>query len=546
MKLQIFKKKYVVGLDIGSSSIKVVQCIKKENRLQFIKADFRKIQTDDDLLLRDKEIVSALKSLLIGINIRESHFIISINCPKTAIRKVTVPIMPKNELTDGIRLAAQSYFPFPIENALLDYEIVNEFVEGEVKKYQVLVAVSPRNTIDRYLSILRKVGVEPHSIIPVPYALQKLAEATSTATDQAKCLVDIGEQFTEAVIYPGTGEVSAQPEKDALSGNKKSLLLFRKILIAGNNFTKALTMALISEKGKVELSYDEAEKLKQEVGLPPENEQRIIDGKISTVQILSMVRQPLKSLADEIGRCFDYYSRETGGEKVALLELLGGGAYLKGLNRFLSEELGINVRVGDPLEGQKIDFDKVGSSLKENSSQFAVAIGLTLTEDEGINLLPIEIKEKIKRTFKRSIIELISVGAICIIIFVLIGMFIHLENVRNRIEVANRELSSLQHQLKKIEMQNLINKILVDKPYWGDVAKELSNIVPDHIYLTRLSMANKMLRMEGVIMAEEKEKIISDFVSVLENGIFNNVKLVSIQEMKNRNKDEFELTCFID
>jgi len=539
----MFKKKYVVGLDIGSSSTKLVQCIKKEDRLQFIKDDFLKIQTDDDVLLRDKEIVSALKGLLIGIDIKESYFIISINCPKTAIRKVTVPIMPKNELSDGIRLAAQSYFPFPIESASLDFEIVNEFVEGEVKKYQVLVAVSPRNTIDRYLSILRKVGVEPNSIIPVPYALQKLAEATSSATDQVKCLVDIGEQFTEAVIYPGPGQVSA---KAALGGSNKSLLLYRKILIAGNNFTKALTMALISEKGKVELSYDEAEKLKQEVGLPPENEPQLIDGKISTVQILSMIRQPLKSLADEIGRYFDYYSRETGGERVALLEILGGGAYFKGLNRFLAEELGINVRVGDPLEGRKIDFDKVGSTLKENSSQFAVAIGLTLTEGEGINLLPIEIKEKIKIAFKRSIIELISVGTICIIIFMLIGMFINLKIVRDRIEVANSELSSLQHQLKKIEMQNLINKILVDKPYWGDVTKELSNIVPNHIYLTRLSMKKKVLRMEGIILSKEKEKIISDFVSVLENGIFNNVKLVTIHEMKNRNEDEFELTCFVD
>jgi len=122
---QIFKKDFVVGLDIGAGSIKIAQFIKKEDGLHLIKANLKEIKRFEDSALREQEIVSALKDLSGEIDIKKSKVIAVINCSKTALKIATAPYMPKAELRDGINLEAKNYFPFPIDNSLLDYEILS-------------------------------------------------------------------------------------------------------------------------------------------------------------------------------------------------------------------------------------------------------------------------------------------------------------------------------------------------------------------------------------------------------------------------------------
>jgi Tfp pilus assembly PilM family ATPase len=95
---------------------------------------------------------------------------------------------------------------------------------------------------------------------------------------------------------------------------------------------------LVSDKGKIKLSLEEAERIKREVGIPPEGESKMIDDKILTTQLLSMIRSPLEQLVNEIDRCFDYYREESGGGKIDSLMLFGGGALLKGLQQFLVQK----------------------------------------------------------------------------------------------------------------------------------------------------------------------------------------------------------------
>ncbi|MDP8230465.1 MAG: hypothetical protein P9L93_05115, partial [Candidatus Gorgyraea atricola] len=77
----MFKKDYIVGLDIGSSSIKLVQFLKKEDGLHLVKAGLEEIAGND----KEESILAALKKLLRGVSIKKSKFILSINCPKTTI-----------------------------------------------------------------------------------------------------------------------------------------------------------------------------------------------------------------------------------------------------------------------------------------------------------------------------------------------------------------------------------------------------------------------------------------------------------------------------
>jgi len=537
----IFKKDFIVGLDIGASSIKFVQFKKREDGLHLMKADLREIKHIETDVLFGKEIAPLLKNLFKGIDARKSKVIVCINCAKTAIKSVTVPYMPRGELSEGIRLEAKNYFSFPIEDALIDFEIVGEVMEKGIRKYQVLIATSPKKTVNEHLSLLEKIGIRPASFIPPAYALQKLVEAFLSKEDKIQCFVDIGSRYTELAIFSAEGARLPDGQGSASGGKGKNLIFSRKIPVAGSNFTKVMTDALVSDRGRTELSFDEAEKIKQNIGIPSEDETRVIDEKISTTQIFAMLRTPLEQLVGEIDRCFDYYREEISGGKVDSLVLLGQGAFLKGLAGFLSKELGIEVRLGIPFEALKLKSGTM-SFKAEDSPRLALAIGAGLSEGKGINLLPPEIKEERKRTFKRTTFEAVTIGAILILAFIYIGMKIQLNNFQKRISVARMEYSSLKPQLSQVEAQSL----LTDEPYWEDIFKELSIIIPADIYLTEFSMQNKTIIMKGVVVSREREESLSNFILALGKGLFKNVKLVTTKEIREKSANEFELICGID
>ena len=525
----IFKKDHIIGLDIGTSSIKIAQFAKKEDGLHLIKAELKEIKPTGDATLYEKEVTSSLKMLFKGINLEKSKVIAHINCPMTTIKVVRAPYMPKAELHDGIKLEVKNYFPFPIDNSSLDYEILGDVVEKGVRKYEVAVAVSPTTTVNKFLSLLDKAGIKPASFVPCAYALQKIAyHLPKTNENSATCLVDIGELHTELAILRG-----------------KSLMFSRKIPVSGNDFTKSMTEALVSDRGKTELSMIEAEKIKREVGIPVDAEVKIIDDKISTAQISSMLRAPLEQLASEIERCFDYYREETGGGKIDALILFGGGASLTGLIKFLSEELGIEVKLGDPAEGLKMEKAAIPERAK-TSHRLNLAMGAALGQAKGINLLPEKIKGATKTVVTRGSIEVIATAIVLISVLLYIGMGIKVNNFEKRITAAHLELSSLQHAFKKAEAHHAANMVLVDEPHWEDTFKELSNLIPADIYVANISMENDVITMKGIVAARDGEHILSEFILTLEKGIFKNVKLVRTKELIDKSGNEFELKCWVD
>jgi type IV pilus assembly protein PilM len=526
--LDKFKKGYVVGLDLGSSAVKMAQFAEKEGGFYLVRADLREFKPSEGAALNEEAVVSALGSLLKGIDVKRSRIIANINCPQTAIKKVLAPYMPKAELKEGLELEAKNYFPFPVDESSLDFEILGDVVEKGVRKYEVLVAVSPKKTVDRYMSLLEKAGLRPDSIIPSSYALQKVAGYSHYGEDKTRCFIDIGAFYTELVIL-----------------NEKRPVLFRKIPIAGMDFTRTMTGTLLSDRGRTQLSIEEAERIKREVGRPAATDSTLIDGKISAAQILSMLRPTAEQLASEIERCFDYYREESGGGKIDCITLFGGGSAPGRLIGYLSDNLGTEVKLGDAIEGLTVEREAVPGREKLGY-RLDLAVGAALSQAKGINLLPAEVKEKTKRVFKRGTIEGIATAVILILALVYIGMGIQLGNYQKRVAVAGLELSGLQNQLKKVEAQVIINKMLMDEPQWEEIFKELSNIIPDKIHIANIKMENNIITMKGVAAPPEGNQVLAAFMLTLENGLFDNVRLVESKKLGAAGGVEFELKCWVD
>jgi type IV pilus assembly protein PilM len=523
----LFKKDRVMGLDVGSSAVKMVLFKEAEDGLRLVKAEIKELGAYSDDASFEREAVSALRYLLRGIDTKKARVIASINCPSTAIKKIVAPYMPKAELTQGIALEAKNYFPFPIDDSMLDFEILGDIVDKGIRKYDLLVAVCPINTVRKNLSVLAKAGVRPSSFVTSSYALGKVAEYAGKEED-LKCFVDIGSSHTEFIIY-----------------RDKTIVFTRKIPICGDDFTKSMTGALVSDRGRTQLTFAEAEKIKKEVGIPADNDTRLIDDKIPAIQILSMLRSPAENLANEISRCLDYYREESKGARVDKIVLFGGGASLTGLTKFVSDSLGMPVRIGDPLEALRIEKD-AGKDRERTAHRIELAIGAGFSDPKGINLLPPEIKNEIQRTVKRGTLEVVITAAVIVSALLLIGMNIKVDNFNKRIQTAQLELSSLGPQIKEAQARQVADMVLMNEPYWEDVFKELGSLIPVEIKIDNLKVENRIIDIKGVVASADGQQILGSFILSLEAGLFNNVKLIESKNLADGSGVEFEIKCWID
>jgi type IV pilus assembly protein PilM len=525
--MDLATRECVVGLDIGSSAVKMAQFSLEGGKLSLVRADLIELAAPADETLREKELVSAIRAITRGVDPRRCKVIAAINCPRTAVKKVTAPYMPRGELRQAVQLQAKAYFPFSVDDSVLDFEVLGDVVDKGVRKYRLVVGACPATTVNSSILILAKAGIKPSSLIPTSYALQKAVEASGGNDDAARCFIDIGQSHTELIISKDTQPVFS-----------------RKIPLAGEDFTRAMTDTLVSDSGRTQLSMAQAEKIKREAGIPAENESKIINGLVSSAQILSMLRMPLDQFAGEISRSLDYYREETDGGTVESVTIFGGGASLSGLTKYLTETLGVEVKLGDPLKSLSAQKGAISETALAAPHRMELAIGAALTEAKGLNLLPSEIKDATKRTVARGTVEAAVTAIVLTAALLYIGMGIKISNFETRIAVAKQELSALAPQIKRAEAVVLANKVLADEPQWEDVLKELSNLIPDYIHIEEIKMENRIITIQGVASSNDAEQAIANFVLTLENGLFANVKLVSTRDLEQG--AEFELKCWVD
>lgn len=511
--------KSVIGVDIGTGSVKLVQLAHVQGRWTLVKAvcaDIEQLREGHD---QNQITLTALQEAFKGIELKDVRVNCVVNSLQTYVRPMVIPPMPRQELVEAVKWEIKNYVPFPIEEAVLDFEVLGEIVEKGARKLNVVVAVSLRKTISDILAVFFSEGLKVAALIPAPIALQNFIARSSLGADAGKALafLELGAGITELNIY-----------KDG------RLQFSRKLPVAGCDITKALTETLSSEKGQTALSLDEAEKVKKEYGLPSADGAPWVEDKISAQQILSLIRPCVEQLAVEMGRSFDYYREESHGGRIERIVLGGGGARLKGLKEFLNAELGAEVGAADELE---ITFPMTPES-KEHAGphiyRWNLAFGAAFAglQGKGVNLLPPEIKEEGRRFIERISLSAVITAVVTTLFLVYLGGHMHLAMLQRKIEILQTEHGRLLPSLKGFEEKALIGNIVGNKPHWEDVLKEISNIIPSHMYLTEIRQENDIVYLSGAIIkstpqGQTDEVLLSDFMLTLEKGILRNVTLVS-------------------
>lgn len=343
------KKKSVAGLDVGSSSVKVVELEGKMNSLNLVSLGFENLPDNtivDGQIMELNTVSDVIQNVCNDHQIKSGQVVTGVSGHSVIVKNIVLPPMSRDELEESIDWHAEEHIPYDLADVSLDYHITSENAEAT----SVLIAACKRERIDNLKQVIQFAGKQPVVIDVDTFALQNCYEVNYQPNDaDVVTLLNIGASTMNVNI---------------VQGNRS--LFTRDITVGGSQFTDVLQRSL-------GLSYQQAEAVKR--GVPDAAEG------VEEKAIEPLMDNVMEMVAMEIQKTFDFYraTSEDGGVPVQKILISGGGSKLAGLPDELSTRLELPVEVLDPFRQIKVDARKFDPDyLSEIMPEMAVAVGLAL------------------------------------------------------------------------------------------------------------------------------------------------------------------------
>jgi type IV pilus assembly protein PilM len=342
------KKKNVAGLDIGSSSIKIVELEGKLNSLSLTSLGFENLPGDtivDGQIMEMNAVSEVIQNICRNHQITSSKFVTGVSGHSVIIKNIVLPPMSQEELDESIDWHAEEHIPFDLSEVTLDYHITNQNAE----EMSVLIAACKRERIDNVKQAIQMAGKDPIVIDVDTFALQNCYELNyQPSPDDTVALLNIGAATMNINLVHGVTSIFT-----------------RDITTGGSQFTDILQRNL-------GVSFQDAESLKRGVSE---------SGGVEETAIEPLMDNVMELVAMEIQKTFDFYraTADDGGLAVQKILLSGGGSKMLRLPEELEKRLEVPVEILDPFRQIKVDTRKFDPSyLAEIMPEMAVAVGLAM------------------------------------------------------------------------------------------------------------------------------------------------------------------------
>jgi type IV pilus assembly protein PilM len=341
-------KKNLVGLDIGSSSVKAVELTKKGNGLQLLSLGFENLQTDtivDGQIMELNNVSNVIANIFNEHQIRTARVAAGVSGHSVIVKNIVLPAMSEEELQESFSWHAEEHIPFDIADVNLDYELTSKSSES----LHVLMAACKSDKIANVKQAIQLAGKQPVIIDVDAFALQNCYEVNyQPKPGEVVALLNIGAATMNINILNGSRSVFA-----------------RDASVGGSQYTSLLQKEL-------GLSFEQAEGVKRGMALPEGVEARPIQPIIETVSDI---------LALEVRKTMDFYRATASEGETAIQKILlaGGGSKLPGLSDYLARRFEIPVEVFNPFRQIEVDAKKFDPDyMREIVPEMAVAVGLAL------------------------------------------------------------------------------------------------------------------------------------------------------------------------
>ncbi len=334
----LFKaKKDIVGIDIGSSSIKMVQLRESKGGYQLVTLGVAPLPPEaivDNAIMDTGLVVDVVRSLVESHKVKTKNVATSVSGHSVIIRKIQLPIMTEEEMESSIQWEAEQYIPFEISEVNLDFQILGPDARDPSMMNVILVAAK-KDFVNDHVAVFKECGLNPMVMDIDCFAIENAYEANYGVDDDE----------IVALINMGAAAMNVNVLKEGKS------VFTRDIQVGGNMYNEEI-------QKRLGLSGDDAEIVK-------------LGGEVADVDpasVLEVIDDATESLAQEVQRSFDFFSATSSDEKVQKLYIAGGVSRTPKLRDYLEGQLGVPVELLDP-------FSQVHYTDKEFDSDYIQAIG---------------------------------------------------------------------------------------------------------------------------------------------------------------------------
>ena len=340
------RKKQVVGCDVGSSAIKIVELKPlKNDEFQLVHAASAELSPEaivDGAIMDSSLVVEALTGLIAENGIKNSKFGGSLSGHSVIIKKIQLPSMTEAELAESIQWEAEQYIPFDINDVNLDYVVLDT---GSSDTMDVLLVAVKRDRINDYTSVIVQAGKEPVLVDVDVFAVQNAFETNYSSHGETVALVNVGASVMNInVLHDGNS------------------VFWRDVAFGGNLYTEAI-------QREFNLPREDAEKLKLGEDV----------GQVSQQQVDSVLGAASEDLAAELQKTVDFFVATSSVDRLDRVMLSGGGSLVANLESILQERFQVNVELLNPFRNiryNESDFDP--DWINSNAPAMAVAVGLAI------------------------------------------------------------------------------------------------------------------------------------------------------------------------
>ncbi|MBV9043045.1 MAG: type IV pilus assembly protein PilM, partial [Acidimicrobiia bacterium] len=372
-----------VGLDVGSSAVRAVELVLGRDSVTLTR--FGQVALPPGAVrggevLDVPAVTAAIRRLWREAGFRSRTVILGVGNQRVVVRQADLPAMSDEDMRSALTFQAQDLIPIPIEDAILDFQIIENFPTSEGDMVRILLVAAQRDMVRSLLAAAEGAALGASMVDLIPFALMRALTPIGLLNDlqpTAEAIVSVGASITNVVVHQ-----RGVPE------------FVRMLGVGGDDITRGIATEL-------QVDADTAEDLKRRAhpDSPDDLESR-------TAQI---VTAQSSLLIEEIRGSLDYYQAQPEASPIGRIVLTGGGSRTIGLLDSLEQTLGISVEEGHPLAGLELARTGIPEArLLDSEPLLAVPIGLALAArapesgQRRISVLPTEVA--VVRTERRQMV----------------------------------------------------------------------------------------------------------------------------------------------
>jgi type IV pilus assembly protein PilM len=337
------RKRTVIGLDIGSGFVKVVEVDHSGDQPEVVRVAMRPLLPDAIVEgeIMDYSLVSDAVGGLFGeLGLKGAEVVTAVGGHDVIIKPIGMDRMKESDAREVIKWEAEQHVPFDIKSVELDFQILDP--DGDGLQMEVLLVAAKRELIDNKVGLLQDAGVEPVIIDVEAFALHNAFEFNyPDAQKGIVALVNVGHETTNVSILDDGVPILT---RDIPFGSRKI-----------------------------------REQLQRERGLTAERAEDVVQGRDTVEGLDSFVQGSADEIAVGIERASAFLMTRQDGNSVGRIFLSGGGARIPGMDRTLAQRMNVETQVVNPFERVAVRPDAAkGFNLDEAAPMLLLPLGLAL------------------------------------------------------------------------------------------------------------------------------------------------------------------------